>query len=147
MSLKMLILGKLIGLLTIISAPQLLHAQPEHRLHSYLEDLSVLPASRPALIPVWEGSALEIRSREAHDHRGAWDAAVEKKRLVPYMLAGAVVGGVLGYAVHEGLLGAKVDCDGDRNPFCPVTPYVYTTIGAGIGANVGALIGYYCESR
>jgi hypothetical protein len=135
-----------LGLLTL-ALPRVLHGQSAPLLPPQVQHLSVKPPSRAALIPVWEAAPIDVRPPLALNDEGVRDAAVEKKRIARYMLAGAVVGAVVGYTVHEAIPGARVECDGDRHLFCPLIPYVYTVFGAGVGANVGALIASIRESR
>ena len=68
-----------------------------------------------------------------------------RKRLLPYAVIGAIAGGLIGYAAHAGVFWDRKPCDGDLNPFCPVTPYAYTLIGAGAGWWTGVGIGYIIE--
>lgn len=57
-----------------------------------------------------------------------------RKELLPYFVAGAVIGGAIGYALRPG-------CSGDDNPVCPAVPYLAITAGAGAGALLGTVIG------
>lgn len=70
-----------------------------------------------------------------------------RRRLLPYAIAGAVVGGIVGYAAHEGVFWDRKACDGDLNPLCPLTPYVYVIIGVTAGTWTGMLVGYLRHRR
>lgn len=67
-----------------------------------------------------------------------------KKRIFPYALVGAVVGGVIGYAADRGTPPLVEDCLAPP-PGCWIVSYPYTIIGAGVGFYTGTLIGYLRE--
>ena len=69
------------------------------------------------------------------------EGKVSKKRLLPYYLAGAVVGGVVTFAAMP------KSCDVGDNMFCQHMLFAYPAIGAGAGGAVGLLIGYLRERR
>ncbi len=68
-------------------------------------------------------------------------------RVLPYAAVGLVVGGLLGYAAHEGVFWDRDEnaCREQDIPGCELSPYLYTIAGAGFGFGVGALIGYIRE--
>jgi hypothetical protein len=104
---------------------------------------------------VWERASLPLGSPAAgltlapstHNPTLVLEQESLKKRLLPYALAGAIVGGLLGYAAHEGVFWNRERCDGDLNPLCPVTPYAYAFVGAAVGTWTGILVGYVRERR
>jgi hypothetical protein len=71
------------------------------------------------------------------------------ERLVPYALVGMVVGGLVGYAVHEAGPGERDErsCRERTTPGCELIPYYYVAIGGGLGLGAGTLVGYLRERR
>ena len=99
-------------------------------------DLLWEPAPLPLGVPL---STLTLSSSSHNPLLGSEEESL-RKRLLPYTVVGAVIGGVIGYAVRE-------PCDGDSNPFCPIAPYLYVSMGTGAGSLIGTLIGYFLERR
>ena len=64
-----------------------------------------------------------------------------RKRLTPYILAGVALGRIAGYMYRDRIDRTPTDEDWG------VGYIVYPTLGAGIGALVGGLIGYVVERR
>lgn len=71
------------------------------------------------------------------------------ERIVPYALVGMVVGGLVGYAVHESGAGERDEksCRERDTPGCELIPYYYVAIGGGLGLGAGTLVGYIRERR
>lgn len=67
-----------------------------------------------------------------------------RRRLVPYYVAGVVLGGAIGFVIDRSAYGVerKDDC---YSPVCPLVPYTFTIIGAGAGSVTGIVIGYLRE--
>lgn len=61
------------------------------------------------------------------------------RRMLPYAIGGALVGGVIGYAVMP------KSCDVGDNMACHYTSLGYPFIGVGVGAWAGILVGYLRE--
>jgi hypothetical protein len=62
-----------------------------------------------------------------------------RRRMRPYAIGGAIVGGVVGYAVMP------KSCDVGDNMFCRYQSWAYPVIAAGVGAWAGFLVGYVRE--
>ena len=62
-----------------------------------------------------------------------------KRRILPYAIGGAVVGGVAGLALMPGA------CDVGDNMFCQYTQFGYPLVGVGVGTWLGILTGYLRE--
>ncbi|HEX8211381.1 MAG TPA: hypothetical protein VF584_14510 [Longimicrobium sp.] len=64
-----------------------------------------------------------------------------RRRLRPYAIGGAVVGGLIGYAIMP------KSCDVGDNMFCQYTSLGYPFVGLGAGAWAGILVGYLRERQ
>ena len=62
-----------------------------------------------------------------------------KRRITPYAIGGAIVGGVAGLALMPGA------CDVGDNMFCQYTQFGYPLVGVGVGTWLGILTGYLRE--
>lgn len=97
-------------------------------------------AERLATLPLSSSTPIPPLITEEEDLR---------KRLLPYALVGAIVGGVIGYAAHEEVFWKrdKESCNLGDISVCAFTPYAYVFVGATVGTWTGIVIGYLRERR
>lgn len=68
-------------------------------------------------------------------------SAAWRRRMGPYAIGGAILGGAVGYAIMP------KSCDVGDNMFCGYTALAYPFIGLGVGSWAGILAGYLRERR
>lgn len=67
--------------------------------------------------------------------------------MVPYAFAGAIMGGLIGYAVDRSPLALKPVEDCVAPVPCVFTRHFYATVGTGAGFLAGTFVGYLIERR
>ena len=109
-------------------------------------DLEILPLSSEVVrermpLPLGVPLSTLTLSSSPHNPLPVLEEKSLRKRLLPYVLGGAALGGIAGYVYHDRVNQTPIDEDWGVGYF-----YV-TVLGAEIGALAGALVGYIIERR